>query len=562
MNISMNTFTSKQNESIKSSDVLRTTGAILSPSDVLQQGELSLPGTVTASSLVLDALSGAGLSETQRNLTLLETMLSNEMSVDKQSVMKMLHLMNAHPDASIDALCLLSGADIEVTDSSIADAEAFLNVQTSLTDIISDIADYIDETVTMTGYDSAPVNSESASLSSADPVMEQQPTAKAMPPVQSEGVTIPQDVTESLSGSADFPVDTTTSTVYQPSVESSSPVMSAITDTTASPDNSPVQTPEPTGSVPAQVNAESQIITESPVTAPKTGRDTIHAEVPEAPVSSVSSEASTVRESSVSSEASAISQVPAPSEGSEPLEAAPSPVKGYSATLSDRIDEPASPRAEAEPSALKEAVLPKTPGKPVRPVLKPREISSESIRKFLVDTYEYLRSVENHALSTGDRELMSKAQKAMESMKTLTDYNNIYAYAEVPVTMRDEQPAGKLSIYADKRRKRTSTQDSTAYLRLNMPSLGQVDVKLCMNGRKLKVDFYSGDESRKLLEDNSQSLINALKDKSLDSSVQFSGLPDINSSKGDEEHPSVSPSEIQISLINSGKELKGFDTLA
>ena len=90
------------------------------------------------------ALSDAGLPDNARNRQIVSSLISQELPIDAETLKSVARSAAAFPNEPLDAVILLKSAGVEVTPSSLADANAFLSARDMLLDALSEINAYID----------------------------------------------------------------------------------------------------------------------------------------------------------------------------------------------------------------------------------------------------------------------------------------------------------------------------------------------------------------------------------------------------------------------------------
>lgn len=96
-------------------------------------------------STVNKALEAAGLPKTIKNLELVRELLANQMSIDKQSLQKLLRQSLLHKDAQISTLVLMAKHNIPMTEANITQFENYRNYQHQIAKQIDGISNSLPE---------------------------------------------------------------------------------------------------------------------------------------------------------------------------------------------------------------------------------------------------------------------------------------------------------------------------------------------------------------------------------------------------------------------------------
>ena len=93
------------------------------------------------------ALQMAGLPQTPATVKMVQTMMLEGMSVDKNSLAQMMRLMSQNPQAGVETLIQLTRLGIPVTENSLFQMEAYKNLQHQMTQGLLEIVDALPETL-------------------------------------------------------------------------------------------------------------------------------------------------------------------------------------------------------------------------------------------------------------------------------------------------------------------------------------------------------------------------------------------------------------------------------
>lgn len=114
--------------------------------------------------------------------------------------------------------------------------------------------------------------------------------------------------------------------------------------------------------------------------------------------------------------------------------------------------------------------------------------------------------------STGDS--MSQAAKSMQQrLDFMQNLNNMYAYAQIPVKLDQNQMNSDLYVYMNKRNIKDTKEAVSALLHLDMDHLGATDVHVSLHGTNVHTRFYVEDEvSARIIDEHMTMLEKAISD--------------------------------------------------
>ena len=113
------------------------------------------------------------------------------------------------------------------------------------------------------------------------------------------------------------------------------------------------------------------------------------------------------------------------------------------------------------------------------------------------------------------------------NMKFMQDLNQMAAYIQLPVKYNENKAHGDLYVFNRKKGMPVSKDVVTAFLHLDMESLGATDVHVSLEKQALKTDFVLwDDESAKIVERHLFELKERLEKKGFVTSISVEGKPD------------------------------------
>lgn len=96
---------------------------------------------------VSKALQMAGIPENAVTGKMVQTMMQEGMSIDRDSLNRMMHVVSANPEANVETVVQLSRLELPVNENTLFQMEAYKNYEHQMTDGILEIADALQSTV-------------------------------------------------------------------------------------------------------------------------------------------------------------------------------------------------------------------------------------------------------------------------------------------------------------------------------------------------------------------------------------------------------------------------------
>lgn len=154
--------------------------------------------------------------------------------------------------------------------------------------------------------------------------------------------------------------------------------------------------------------------------------------------------------------------------------------------------------------------------------LKPGDItSSEDINEFYKDTYSALSKLSEIAEKEGS--LAEKLSKPMDNIKFMDTLNDVFPYIQMPLKLTEGNTRGELYVFKNGRKKSDPGDSQSVLLHLDMKNLGPTDIHMELKSGFLKLRFYcDNDDAKNLLEDSFGELEAALTAKNYHLTSEFS----------------------------------------
>lgn len=160
---------------------------------------------------------------------------------------------------------------------------------------------------------------------------------------------------------------------------------------------------------------------------------------------------------------------------------------------------------------LSEAIKDKFSIKP-KDMENPREL--DDLYKKIYDKTNKLMEAFSGSSNTATGDSMSQAAKSMqERIDFMQNLNNMFAYAQIPVKLEQNQMNSDLFVFMNKRNLKNSREEVSALLHLDMDHLGATDVHVSLHGTNVHTRFYVEDEtSAKIIDEHMNMLEKAIRE--------------------------------------------------
>ena len=156
-------------------------------------------------------------------------------------------------------------------------------------------------------------------------------------------------------------------------------------------------------------------------------------------------------------------------------------------------------------------------------LLQPEELRQEHKVSGLYERLEQqLSQMEEAVRATGSTQntFLQTASQVHGNLEFMNQMNQIYHYVQLPLKMSGQNANGELYVYANRKNLRDPDAELTAFLHLDMEQLGSTDVSVRMQNRSVRTNFYLEDDaSYDLVEKHLEVLNKRLKSKGYQSSI-------------------------------------------
>lgn len=146
--------------------------------------------------------------------------------------------------------------------------------------------------------------------------------------------------------------------------------------------------------------------------------------------------------------------------------------------------------------------------------------SADSINDYYKETFKILSKLSE--MAGKESTLADKLSKPMDNIKFMDTLNNVFPYIQLPLKLNEGKTHGELYVFKKGRNKAEPGDSSSVLLHLDMDSLGSTDIHLELKAGFLKLRFYCADEAAKdVLSDHFSELETALNNKSFQVTSEF-----------------------------------------
>ena len=155
--------------------------------------------------------------------------------------------------------------------------------------------------------------------------------------------------------------------------------------------------------------------------------------------------------------------------------------------------------------------------------LKPEEIKGDAVRHLYEKMENQMQKMQELVQESGQSNTsLAKAVSNLQgNIEFMNQINNAYHYVQIPLRMSNQNAHGDLFVYTNKSGVDRPDGELSAFLHLDMDNLGATDVSVRMKDRKVHTNFYLEDEkSYDLIEEHMAELMQRLQEKGYSCTVQ------------------------------------------
>lgn len=155
--------------------------------------------------------------------------------------------------------------------------------------------------------------------------------------------------------------------------------------------------------------------------------------------------------------------------------------------------------------------------------LKPEEIKGDAVKHLYEKMENQMQKMQELVQESGQSNTsLAKAVSNLQgNIEFMNQINNAYHYVQIPLRMSNQNAHGDLFVYTNKSGVDRPDGELSAFLHLDMDNLGATDVSVRMKDRNVHTNFYLEDEkSYDLIEEHMAELMQRLQEKGYSCTVQ------------------------------------------
>lgn len=426
---------------------------------------------------LLKALDAAGLNVNDKNLTLVNTMMQEQMPIDKSSLMAMVRLSGSHPNVAPATLVEMTKLGLPVTEEN---AAAFENYKTDQNAMMKELNTLFETLPEMAGNETMSVSDAIAFHKEITAMLADTETAGSVTVKGQEASQTPQ--VELVAGEAKTGTAQTTEAGAENGASQTAKAAETVTESGAA------QTTEAAAeNGTAQTAQAAETIAETGTAAQTSQPGGAEAGMP-ARLAAVLDPAQLEDLKSVYAELSG-----------KDTDISKLTPKQFLAELSGLLADGGDGREhvvrklfagksyqQVLRSALEEEWL-----------LKPQDIrDSGKMNEFYARVDRQMGQLSQIiAEAGGNTQTAQAASDLSNNINFMNVLNQTYTYMQIPLKMAHQNAKGDLYVYTNKRKLAEKDGELSAFLHLDMEHLGSTDVSVKMHGKNVGTRFYLSDEA-------------------------------------------------------------------
>ena len=417
---------------------------------------------------LLKALDAAGLNVNDKNLTLVNTMMQEQMPIDKSSLMAMVRLSGSHPNVAPATLVEMTKLGLPVTEEN---AAAFENYKIDQNAMMKELNTLFETLPEMAGNEKMSVSDAIAFHKEITAMLADTETAGSVTVKGQEASQTAETVAENGTiQTAEAATENGAAQTTEAAAENGAPQTAKATETViesgtaqtteAGAENGMAQTSQPGGAeagMPARLAAvldPAQLEDLKSVYTELSGKDT--------DISKLTPKQFLTELSGLLADGG---------DGREHVVRKLFAGKSYQQVLR---------------SALEEEWL-----------LKPQDIKdSGKMNEFYARVDRQMGQLSQIlAEAGGNAQTAQAASDLSNNINFMNVLNQTYTYMQIPLKMAHQNAKGDLYVYTNKRKLAEKDGELSAFLHLDMEHLGSTDVSVKMHGKNVGTRFYLSDEA-------------------------------------------------------------------
>lgn len=432
---------------------------------------------------LLKALDAAGLNVNDKNLTLVNTMMQEQMPIDKSSLMAMVRLSGSHPNVAPATLVEMTKLGLPVTEEN---AAAFENYKTDQNAMMKELNTLFETLPEMAGNEKMSVSDAIAFHKEITAMLADTETAGSVTVKGQEASQTAEAVAENGTiQTAEAATENGAAQTTEAAAENGAPQTAKATETVI--ESGAAQTTEAAENGMAQTVQAAETIAETGTAAQTSQPGGAEAGMP-ARLAAVLDPAQLEDLESVYAELSG-----------KDTDISKLTPKQFLTELSGLLADGGDGREhmvrklfagksyqQVLRSALEEEWL-----------LKPQDIKdSGKMNEFYARVDRQMGQLSQIlAEAGGNAQTAQAASDLSNNINFMNVLNQTYTYMQIPLKMAHQNAKGDLYVYTNKRKLAEKDGELSAFLHLDMEHLGSTDVSVKMHGKNVGTRFYLSDEA-------------------------------------------------------------------
>lgn len=143
----------------------------------------------------------------------------------------------------------------------------------------------------------------------------------------------------------------------------------------------------------------------------------------------------------------------------------------------------------------------------------PKDLSEDKVNEYFKKTMEKLDLISEFAdkYSKEPEQVMKFVSAIKENVNFMNEMNTTMQFFQIPININGKEHQAELYVYKNKKNINNDKEEKTAFIRLDMENLGNVDVFVKLFGTNVNMKFFvTNEEAKDILKDNMDLLTNKL----------------------------------------------------
>lgn len=137
--------------------------------------------------------------------------------------------------------------------------------------------------------------------------------------------------------------------------------------------------------------------------------------------------------------------------------------------------------------------------------IKSEELYKGEVSEYFKKVLQKLDMITNYTESymKSETDIATAAQSVKDNINFMNEMNNTMQFVQFPVNINGKKHQAELYVYRNKKNVNSDKEEKTAFIRLDMEHLGNVEVYVKLYNKDVNMKFYvESEDAGKVLEDN------------------------------------------------------------